>query len=366
LRKTSFAVAALVALIVALIVLIGAASGGTNQSWAFGPFAGYIWRGHAASVQGSWTVPRVLAGSSLGSMAGTWIGAEAPGKPGPFIQIGTNEQHISPPQARRHVPDYYAFWSDTKREFHPQFLFRVSPGDDLRASLALAHKRWTLAIVDQTSGASAHFSTGDEAHGSFNEGEWTQEDVEATPGKLYPYPRLSEVGFRRLAINGSVPNYGEMYSTWMSVNGGYLAPTRLRGNSFTLRRATVSSTGAQYLHVSTPEDVASEAFVADFARWTAKTPYLQIESASLRFAAVLHSNIRALARAQWPTRVRGLIHSLIDDIQVLIEGSRPPAILSPAELAAWRSRWARDAQAVSNVAHVIKWTLNLPEIRPVT
>lgn len=364
-RKASFVLAALVALAVALVMLIGGASAGNSPSWAFGPFAGYIWRGHVTSVRGSWKVPRVLAGSSLSSTAGTWIGAEAPGKPGPFIQIGINEQRMSPSPARRGEPDYYAFWSDTKQEFHPRFLFHVRQGDDLRASLALAHRRWMLAIVDQTSGVSAHFSTGDEAHGSFNEGEWTQEDVEAAPGKLFPYPRLSEVGFRRLAINGSVPRYAELYSTWMSVNNGYWAPTPLRGDSFTLRRATVSSTGAQYLHISTPEDVASEAFVARAARWTAKTPYSQIESASSSFIVVLHSNIRAFARAQWPTHVRSLTHSLIDDIQVLIEGSRPPVILSPAELAAWRSRWAHDAQAVSNVAHETKRDLGLPEIRPV-
>jgi hypothetical protein len=349
----SFGLVVLVALAVMFVVLLGAAPGGSSASWSFGPFAGYVWRGQVTSVQGSWRVPRVLAGSPLGSAASTWIGAEAPGGPGPFIQIGTNEQRVSPSEVLERGPGYYAYWSDTKWTFHPRLLFPVSPGDDIRASLALARKRWTLAIVDPTSGASARFSTGDETHeGAFNEAS--------------PYPRLSESGFRRLAVNGKAPSYADLYSSWMSVHEGNLAPSPPRGGSFMLRRATVSSLGAQYLHIATRDDVAIETFVAGSTRWTTKTPYSQIKSVSVRFIAVLSTNSQAFTDVRWPAPVRGLVHSLIADIGVLREYSRPPALVSSAELASWRSRWAHDAEAINSVAHSIKRTLNLPEIRPVT
>jgi hypothetical protein len=213
--QMSVGLGVLVALAVMFFLLLGAAPGGSSASWSFGPFAGYLWRGRVTSVQGSWRVPRVLARSSLRSAASTWIGAEAPGEPGPFIQIGTNEQRVSPPEVLERGPGYYAFWSDTKSTFHPRLLFPVSPGDDIRASLALARKRWTLAIVDATSGASAHFSTSDETReGAFNEAVWMQEDVtDGTTGKPSPYPRLDESGLRRLAVNGKAPSYADLYSS---------------------------------------------------------------------------------------------------------------------------------------------------------
>lgn len=362
----SLVLVALVALAVALAVLAGAVFGGASSTWQFGPFAGYVWRGPVASVHASWTVPRVLRGSSPSSVAGTWIGATALNKS--FIQIGTNERGAPLIEAgKRGRGRYEAFWSDPKWGFHPLFIFRVNPGDDVLASLTLEHKRWMLAIVDATSGAAAYFSTRDETHASFNEAEWTQEDVmnDAT-GKPFPNPRLTTVGFRRLTVNSGVPTYAKLYSTWMSINGSSLAPTPLHNDSFTLRRGTVSAAGVQYLHIATPEDVATETFVAGFARWTAKTPYSQIESASSRFVAALRSNTRAFERARWPTRVRGLVHSLIGDIQVVLEDSRPPALVSSAELAAWRSKWMRDAEVLSNTARMIKRILSLPEIRPVT
>jgi hypothetical protein len=299
-------------------------------------------------------------------MVGTWIGAEAPGESGPLIQIGTIEQRQRPWETPERGPDYYAFWSGTRLTFHPRFLFAVSPSDELRASLTLACKRWMLAIVDTTSGASAHFFTSEEAHGSFNEAEWVQEDVaDGVRGKASPYPRLSEVGFRQIAVNGRVPIYADLYSSWMSVDEGNLAPSPLHGDSFMLRLATVSAIGAQYLHIATRDDIASETFSAASTRWTTKTPYSQLESVSSRFIVALRINNRAFASARWPTQVRDLVEVLIGTTRLLLEDSRPPALVSPGGLAVWRSRWAHASEAAYSVAHVIKRTLNLPEIRRV-
>jgi len=351
------ALAALGALLAAVLLLAGVVSDGTRSSWSFGPFAGYVWRGRVSSVRASWTVPRILPGSPRG-LAGTWIGAEAPGAGthAPFIQIGVNEQLGI-------ESSYYAFWTDTDHYFHPRYLLRVNPGDDLSASLALARKRkrWTLVISDASTGKSAHFSTGDEARASFNEAEWTQEDPkDGASGKPLPYPRLTTVGFRELMVNSTAPTYADLYSTWMSVDRGNLAPTPLYDDSFTLRRATVSSAGGQYLHIVTPINAANMTFGAQLARWSAKTPYAQIESASASFVAALHSGIRALASARWPARVRGLIHSLIGNARVILGHTRPPALLTGAALAAWRLALTRDAAASSRVGQLIRRALDLP------
>jgi hypothetical protein len=358
-RSRYLALVALAALAVAFLLLAGAVFGGKRSSWSFGPFAGYVWRGRVSSVRASWKVPRILPGSPRG-VAGTWIGAEAPGigEHGPFIQIGVNERRAGSANS------YYAFWSDTKQHFHPQYLFHLNAGDDLSASLTLARKprrRWTLVISDTSTGKSARFSTGDEARASFNEAEWTQEDV--TDGetlKPYPYPRLAKVEFRRLEVNSTAPTDADLYSTWMSVARGNLAPTPLYDDSFTLRRATVSSAGGQYLHIVTPINAANMTFGAQLARWSAKTPYAQIESASASFIAALHSGIRALASARWPARVRSLIHSLIGSARVVLGQTRPPALLTTATLVAWRSALTRAGAASSHVGQLIRRALGLP------
>jgi hypothetical protein len=356
--------AAPAALAAALVLLACAASGGKRSSWPFGSFAGYAWRGRVASVQASWTVPRIIRGSSPG-VAGTWIGAQAPGKPEPSIQIGTNEESFPPAQAT--APDnYFAFWADVRRHFRPQRLFPVSPGDNLTASLMLIHRRWTLAIVDATSGAAARFSTREEAQGSFNLAEWTQEDVtdEATR-KPYPYPQMTPVVFRGLAVNSTTPSYADLYSLWMSTDGTYLAPSALHHDSFTLRRATVSPSGAQYLRIATGADVATVTFTSRMSLWTAATTRAQIASACSSFATALRDSIHAFRRARWPTRVRGLVDLLVRDSQAVLDDTLSAVPVSAAGLAAWRSRWARDAAGIGSAAHLAKRALGLPEIRPV-
>jgi hypothetical protein len=129
--RTAFGLVALVALAAMVVVLIGVTPGGTSPSWSFGPFAGYVWRGHVASVQGSWTVPRILRGSPLGH-AGTWIGAQAPGARRPFIQIGTNDDHFSATDS-----SYYAFWSDT-----PATSRHSSSSPSSRATISQRASHW--------------------------------------------------------------------------------------------------------------------------------------------------------------------------------------------------------------------------------
>ncbi len=88
-----------------------------SKTWSFGTQAGYIWQGRVGSVGASWTVPRIIGTSPCGR-AGTWIGAEAPGNPSPFIQLGVNETCLEANGKRGVI--YDAFWSDVKLHFHPR------------------------------------------------------------------------------------------------------------------------------------------------------------------------------------------------------------------------------------------------------
>jgi hypothetical protein len=230
------------------------------------------------------------------------------------------------------VTAYYAFWSDTTNHFHPHFLFRVDPGDVVSASLALADGQWKLAIVDETSGVTAHFSTDDEASASFNLAEWLQEDVtDAMTGKPFPYPRLTNIRFRRLEVDSATPMYADLYSQWMSASGVNWAPSPLHRDSFALRRATVSAIGAKYLQIATGEDMATRVFVPQMAGWTAATPGPQIAAACSTFAAALRKNLHALARTRWPPRARRQIHSLIRGTRVLLTFLQSPPSPSSAK-----------------------------------
>jgi hypothetical protein len=347
----------LLLLVLFLAVRIVPANHRRHPDLPFGQFAGYTWHGRVASVQASWTVPRILKGSSDG-YAGTWIGAQARGKLEQFIQLGVNEDRLAHAGGRPSRNAYFTFWSDTTRHFQAQSLFFISPGDLVSASLALTHKRWTLAIVDTTSGAKARFSTSEDATASFNQAEWTQEDP-GFPSEPAAYPSLTQPVFHRLTVNSKFPSYASLYSTWMSVNGGNLAPSPLQDDSFTLRLVTPSSAGEQYLRIVAPEDAAEDAFGAQFQHWTASTPYAQVEAATARYFSELHYYAQMLANAHWPTRVQGLVDSLV--IKARTAPSRAPAVLTPSTLAAWKSAFFRQSALVSQAAHLVRRALNVPE-----
>ncbi len=220
-----------IGLIVVLSVIPGHGSGPSK-------FAGYIWTGQVASVQGSWGVP-AIARSSRPGVAATWIGAESPGTNGQFIQIGSNEELLTASLTHHAVHGalrgYYAFWSDVAHHYHPISLFQVSPGDVLRARMTLADGKWTLAIDDATSGATAHLTTTDETTAAFNQAQWTQEDVtDGKNNKAFPYPRLASVTFSDIGVNGHPVTATELSSQVLSEHGTTVDPGLFSGGSFTL------------------------------------------------------------------------------------------------------------------------------------
>jgi hypothetical protein len=220
--------------LLALLAALGAcgASSSMPANTSVGSIASYFWQGDVSSVHASWRVPEIMEGSPCG-VAATWIGALAEGDG--FIQIGTNEECVAP--SRDGLPleaSYYTFWSDTSNQFHPRALYQVRAGDLLEATLYFRRRRWRLIIVDDTTGAHASFTTGEETKRQPDRADWAQEDVEL-PKSYSPYPHLSEVRLSRVLVNGKSPNGQQLGVNVMSVGSGFLAPTRLRDDSFSIR-----------------------------------------------------------------------------------------------------------------------------------
>jgi hypothetical protein len=325
---------------------------------SFGTFAGYVWPGHVSSVQASWSVQRML-GRSVG-VASTWIGAQGPNG---FIQVGTTEARAH----GIHYTFYRAFWSDRAHHFHPVFLLKVHRGDRVSASLTLASGRWTVAILDRTTGQAARFSTADEAGGPFNLADWEQEDPSYTfRGKEMrsPYPRLAAVRIHNLKVNMAAPEYADLDSQWMSVNGGALAPTPLLRDSFSVRSATISRLGARYLAMVAPEDAATSRFVHEASEWTAATAQAQLAANTTTFATALRHDIQTLAAARWPKRVHQLVRFLLRRSRALLVQTQSPVPSVSAERAKWLAIWAGDAAAVGHAGHAIRRALRVPEIEP--
>jgi hypothetical protein len=355
----------LTALAAVLALVLSASLGAGRSSWSFGPFAGYVWRGHVTSVSAFWTVPSVTEGSRCAEAA-TWIGAAARENSSSFVQIGSDERRCYVSYENQVSDTYSAFWSDFAHNDELQPLFPVNAGDDLKASLAFARQRSTLTITDTTTGAHARFSINTPGDAAINEAEWIQEDVtDSTLHHLYPYPHLTAVGFQDLEINSQAPAYPDLSSSWMSVGSTNLAPTPLYHDSFTIREAKVSGYGAQYLRIAKSEDAATEAFIPQLVIWKADTPPSQIDTARSRYSIALRDNISAFSSTRWPAQTQDLVDALTGKTRLLLDHTQSPIPTSSTGIASWRSIWRRDAQAVGSAAHTLKRELNLPQIRPI-
>jgi hypothetical protein len=338
----------------------GGGSGHGDVTSSFGRMAGYVWSGPLVSVRASWTVPRMASGFGE-AHASTWIGAQVAGvpKPSPFIQVGTTEDRGP---ASRAV--YAAFWTDTRRGYHPQILFHVHPGDVVATALTLHLGRWRVAIADATSGRNATFETREESDGAFNLAEWLQEDPSEMSGKATPYPRLSDVRMTGVAANGAPPRYGDVYAQWMSVGALNLAPTPLRGDAFTIAPGVITAAGRRYLEIARAQNIAARRIDTSEAGWTERTPAREIRSVSARAAASERAYADGLARATWPAAAHGAMGSLVRQVRVEAGIFAAAARRAPTNLAAWRERFAGLTPALLRLTHEVRRALHLPELVP--
>ncbi len=325
---------------------------------SFGAFAGYLWSGNVRSIAATFTVPRVKANSHYG-IAGTWIGAQAPGAGrSPFIQVGINEE-----QRRSGGATYYAFYSDTVAAFHPRFLFYVRAGDVVAARMRLSGGRWHVLILDRTHPHKFAFGTSDEASGAFDEAEWLQEDVGDGTGGLLPYPVLAtRVSFSRLAVNAGHPRYARVRSQWMTENRTDLAPSPLVGDAFSLFQTQPSRIGMHYLQIAVTLDVALAHFESDLARWTVRTPAHTMTSERDVVADAYRLDIEELAATRWPARARPLFGALVAATKLeLAQTERAPTRTSGG-IERWIAAWSRAGSAASAIAMRVRRVLHLPQL----
>jgi hypothetical protein len=309
-RMLSFALAVFAQAILFLAGCGGSAKTATHLH--LGQFAGYNWAGHVKAVGASWIVPAVLGGWDEAS---TWIGAEAPGEPGPFIQIGTSEQRSASTDAK---PEYFAFWSDRTYHFLPQELFIIHADDEITSKLTFAGSRWQLSVIDHTAGVSAVFTTGQESNSTgFDEAQWIQEDVtNRQTGGVQAYPRLARTALRDVTVNSHVPSYMKVRSKWMSAGAGIYAPSPLRGGAFTIHLTSISAPGARYLAIAGRFDNALDQ-LEDRLSETAKPHRAQVLAAFTFAEDAVKLHVRALRKARWPSVVRRAISDLAREAEAV-------------------------------------------------
>jgi Peptidase A4 family len=199
-------------------------------------FGGYqLYAQSVTTVSAKWTVPKITKNSSAGD-ASTWIGVQSPS--GAFSQVGTVENSLS----SNGDDQYYAFWSDTAKQFRPLFLVGVKPGDSVEAEMALKPKGWSLTLKDATSGKARTIQTAYGAGDNFNSCEWFQENPVYGQFDHTNYPTISTVTFRDMKLNHAKPTFNfQDAQTLSTYNDTFFVPTRVKGNSFSLLPATGSA-----------------------------------------------------------------------------------------------------------------------------
>lgn len=315
----------------------------------FGQFAGYLWPGHVHSVAASWPVPVVLAAAPH-AVAATWIGVESES----FIQIGTNEL-----RDRTGAEASYAFWSDVAHHFLPVFLFRVSNGDMIAASIRRTQGAWRLTISDITANVSRSFAVPVETSGTGGFAEWLQEDP-GSPHRRAVYPKLGDVEMRELEVNRKPVPVAQMESQWMTVNGATVGPSPIHQGSFELQPRMVTATGMRYLRAAARIDRVLGNFDGHLVRWTALTPHAVIARASKPIPALLAREDSELSATSWPVAVRSLVAELAQTNARLAAALAAGPGTGVASLSRWKSLLRRDDAAGSRVGQSIRHLLGLP------
>jgi hypothetical protein len=330
-----------------------------SSAATLGALAGYVRPGTTTAVSAGWAVPAIATASHAG-IAGTWIGAQAPGpkETAPFIQIGTNEDRSA------NTDTYTAFWSDTAHHFHPVRLFAVAPGDRVSASMQLGAGHWTLLIRDVNSGAHQRVRTTQEATGSFNEGQWLQEDVTDTrTGRTFSYPQLSRVHFRRLSFDGRRVDDGAVSSQWMTLGAHRgLAPTALRNGTFVLRPQTLSAPAQGYLRLTTPVSQALAQLTAQSENPAASTLAARLRSSAEALSRALTAADTGLAQGSWPAAARRPITTLIaaDRRLIAVLPALPRGVVAQSDRT--QARFVRAATAQTTADRSVRRALDAPDL----
>jgi hypothetical protein len=327
----------------------------------FGAFAGYAWTGRVESIGASFTVPRIAQGSPRGQAA-TWIGVQGQGPPARFAQVAVIESRYWSARAQRTIDRYAAVWADRASHFLPATLFNVGPGDTISARLSSAAGGWRLVIADQKSGRYASLLVREPSDPSSMQAEWTQEDP-GFPTNHARYPQIEAPRFEDLRINGRRPSPGylALFSRWMSVDHRTLAPSAVRGDSFTLEEApALSPAAAQYLRLTDAEHDAVVTFDAERSSWTSATPHEQIAAAVSQLDEASEAAGRALLSARWPNGVASRVRTAADADAALLDQAKSPAFFTSGGFAAWNAELTRAWRVAGVAGAKLRLALGLP------
>jgi len=164
-------------------------------------WAGYIRTGsNFTSASGTWTVPKLA--STYDGYSSTWVGIDGATSDDKFlIQTGTEADVVNGKRS------YRAWWEViTPTNVAPETLFSnlaISPGDSITATVSrLASGRWSMTLIDNTTGRRASHTTAFAGPGS--SAEWIQEDTDVD-GYISTAPKWSKVKFTHLTLNGANP-----------------------------------------------------------------------------------------------------------------------------------------------------------------
>jgi hypothetical protein len=182
-----FSSAATVASIVHAPRVHGSAGAGTSATWASSNWSGYAETGAFTAISGSWTVPAVSPGASVGRTTSAWYSAAWLGVDGfnnsNLIQTGTEEDYYSG------AAHYGAWWEILPAAETPlPSAYAVAAGDSMSASIVetaatvtvggrrrrgTVEHEWVITIQDTTRGWT--FTTTQPYAGGGTSAEWVVE-----------------------------------------------------------------------------------------------------------------------------------------------------------------------------------------------
>ncbi|MFZ0665131.1 MAG: hypothetical protein WAM97_05205 [Acidimicrobiales bacterium] len=282
-------------------------------------FAGYNYVGSVQQVSADLIVPSItsIPHNAPYATASTWIGAQ--NAQGSFIQIGVTEYEQRPQfQDELGQPYYNGFWSDTQKDFHPDPLFQVQPGDFISLRMILEPTGWKLVIDDITTGRVQSISSDYGASDIYDFAEWIQEDPvsSADPFQNLPYPATTTVSFSHLKVDQLVPQMGSDNRQAMYVEDGpLLLPTRFSGDSFDVIPAT--GFARQYLSDVAVYDYSLTIYTAAVNQQHGRSGMAKVVSDAQLFAGALGQFSSAIHRQHWPTRVESDLQPLLSANQQL-------------------------------------------------
>jgi hypothetical protein len=278
-------------------------------------FGGYNWQGTVTSMSARWRVPTILPSSRPG-YASTWIGVQTSVNSQGFIQLGTVEQEVGPePSGSTAVsprpPEYFAFWSDTQRDFFPVSLGPVAPGSLVSALMVKSSSGWKLTLSDNRRRLATGLPVRVSHTAPYNQAEWLQEDPAMTlaAGHDTPYPAISPVTFDGLVVNGRQPRLSfDDAQALSSSNGVFLVPSRFVDDSFTL----VPAAGAaeQYLRDAISLDNANSQYDVALQSWEKDSPTTR-RAVIQALVSAISTDRSAFANQAWPPSDQSLVDQVV-------------------------------------------------------